>query len=353
MRYYPPYFEGNRPQDRLSVKFVSVNNGKKSITLNFKDCDDRAKFLNLCKTVDIIVESFRPGVVSRLGIDFDTIKTVKPDIIYISISGYGQFGPYRDMPGHDMNYVSLMGSMGLAKKHGTPPTPPRMLAADMSGGLFGLISALGALFRRQITGEGCYADVAMTDTAFNLTRMFETTSIAIDQTVSPENEPLLGQYPWYNVYECQDGRFFSIGLIEEKFWQTFCNIPELDLAEHAHTQFETGTALEDLYDKMRTLFKTKTAADWFIKFKEWNLPGTPIQNMLDAVNDPHVKSRDLIRFASLQNISGIPVFPFPVKCSNSQKDLSEYEGNNDSNVIPPIKIKFAKLGENNDDILTS
>ena len=114
MRYYPPDFESHHPVNRLSAKFVSVNRGKKSITLNLRDCDDQAKFFELCKTADVIVESFRPGVVQRLGIDYDAVKEIKPDIIYVSLTGYGQFGPYRDLPGHDMNYVSLMGSMGLS-----------------------------------------------------------------------------------------------------------------------------------------------------------------------------------------------------------------------------------------------
>jgi alpha-methylacyl-CoA racemase len=116
MRYYPPYFEGDKSKDRLSALFVCVNHGKKSITLDLKNATDQQRFLELCKGADAVVESFRPGVMTRMNIDYDAVKVVKPDIIYISLSGYGQFGPYRDLPGHDMNYVGLMGNLSLNGK---------------------------------------------------------------------------------------------------------------------------------------------------------------------------------------------------------------------------------------------
>ncbi|HMF34281.1 MAG TPA: CaiB/BaiF CoA-transferase family protein, partial [Candidatus Lokiarchaeia archaeon] len=354
MRSYPPFFTGTKSRDRLSALYVCINEGKKSVALNLHKPEDREKFLELCKTADAVVESFRPGVMQRLGIDYDVVTEVKPDIIYISLTGYGQFGPYRDLPGHDMNYQSLMGNLSLNGKQGAPPIVPNIQAADLGGGLFVLVSLLGALYHRNLTGEGAFIDVAMSDVAFNLARMFITSSIASGQAVSRERDYLLGEYPWYDVYECLDDgesneqeHYFAVGLIEDKFWSTFCNAPGINLAEHAKNQMEKGPAKDELYAKMRALFKTKTAAEWFALFKEWDIPGTPVQSILEAINDPQVKARDLLRNGTQASVTGIPAFPFPVKCAHSQRSLLEYEGPDPAELSRPAAVYFSKLGELN------
>ncbi len=347
MRYYPPYFEGDKSKDRLSALYVCVNHGKKSITLDLKNASDQQKFLELCKTADAVVESFRPGVMTRMNIDYDAVKVVKPDIIYISLSGYGQFGPYRDLPGHDMNYVGMMGNLSLNGKKGETPIVPGVQAADLGGGLFVVISLLGALNHRHKTGEGCYVDVAMSDVAFTLARQFITESLATGVAVSREEGPLLGEYPWYDIFKCKDGRYFVLGLIEDKFWATFCHAPGVGLGEYAKNQLEKGPVRDALYAKIRTLMASKTAEEWFALFKEWDIPGTPVQDVFEATRDPHVQVRDLIRFGTHRSTTSVPVFPFPVKIATSQRALNTYEPRAPNPEEQKIQTRFYKLGEQN------
>lgn len=347
MRYYPPYFEGDKSKDRLSALYVCVNHGKKSITLDLKNASDQEKFLGICKDADAVVESFRPGVMTRMNIDYDAVKVVKPDIIYISLSGYGQFGPYRDLPGHDMNYVGLMGNLSLNGKTGEIPTVPGVQAADLGGGLFVVLSLLGALYQRVKTGQGCYVDVAMSDVAFTLARQFITESIATGTAVTRGVHPLFGEYPWYDVFKCKDGRYFVLGLIEDKFWATFCHAPGVNLAEYAKNQLEKGPVRDELFVKVRALLATKTAEAWFALFKAWDIPGTPVQDVLEAARDPHVLVRDLLRFGMHRSTQNIPIFPFPVKIATSQRALNKYEAKTPSVEERKTQARFYKLGEQN------
>ncbi len=351
MRYYPPYFEGDKAKDRLSALFVCVNHGKKSITLDLKNAADQQKFLDLCRGADAVVESFRPGVMTRMNIDYDAVKVVKPNIIYISLSGYGQFGPYRDLPGHDMNYVGLMGNLSLNGKKGEIPVTPGVQAADLGGGLFVVLSLLGALYHRAKTGQGSYVDVAMSDVAFTLARQFITESLATGIAVTRGADPLLGEYPWYDVFKCKDGRYFVVGLIEDKFWATFCNAPGVNLGEYAKNQMEKGPVREELYVKIRTLFASKTAEEWFALFKLWDIPGTPVQDVLEATIDPHVQVRDLLRFGTHRSTKNVPVFPFPVKIASSQRTLNTFEVKTPSAEDRKTQTRFYKLGEQNDELL--
>lgn len=349
MRYYPPYFEGDKSKDRLSSLFVCVNHGKKSITLDLKNPSDQQKFMEICKGADAIVESFRPGVMTRMNIDYDAIKVVKPDIIYISLSGYGQFGPYRDLPGHDMNYVGLMGNLSLNGKKDEVPTVPGVQAADLGGGLFVVLSLLGALFQRQKTGQGSYVDVAMSDVAFTLARQFITESLAWGTSVTRGDDYLLGGYPWYDIYKCKDGRYFVLGLIEDKFWTTFCNAPGINLGQYAKNQMEKGPAKDELYAKVRNLMATKTAGEWFALFKELDIPGTPVQDVLEVTRDPHVLVRDLLRFGTHHSTQNVPIFPFPVKIAPSQRALNTYDPKVPSSEERKTQARFSKLGEQNDE----
>ena len=349
MRYYPPYFEGDRSKDRLSALFVCVNHGKKSITLDLKNPNDQKRFLDLCKDADAIVESFRPGVMTRMNIDYDAVKAVKPDIIYISLSGYGQFGPYRDLPGHDLNYVGLMGNLSLNGKKDEVPIVPGVQAADLGGGLFVVISLLGALFHRMRTGEGCYVDVAMSDVAFTLARQFIAESLAWGSSVTRGEDYLLGGYPWYNVFKCKDGRFFTLGLIEDKFWTTFCHSPGINLGQYAKNQMEKGPTREEMYAKIRDLMITKSSDEWFCLFKQLDLPGTPVQDVLEVTRDPHVLVRDLLRFGTYRSTKNVPIFPFPVKIATSQRALNNYKPKLSNAEERKIQAQFSRLGEQNAD----
>jgi len=347
MRYYPPYFEGDNPKDRLSAYFVCVNQGKKSITLDLKNAADQQAFLSLCNEADVVVESFRPGVMTRMNIDYDAVKAIKPDIIYVSLTGYGQFGPYRDLPGHDMNYVGLMGNLSLNGKKEDTPVNPGVQAADLGGALFVVMSIIGALYHRTKTGEGTYIDVAMSDVAFTLARQFIAESLAAGTATTRGEGPLLGEYPWYSVYKCKDGRFFALGLIEDKFWFIFCNSPEIGLADYAKTQFEKGPARDQLFEKVRNIMATKTAEEWFGLFKAWDIPGTPVQNVLEATRDPNVQARDLLRFATHRSTKDVPVFPFPIKIAPSQRALYTYEPGTPIQSERATSAYFSKLGEHN------
>jgi crotonobetainyl-CoA:carnitine CoA-transferase CaiB-like acyl-CoA transferase len=204
---------------RFTPLFNLINNNKKSITLNLKKEDGKKIFLELVSKSDIVVEGFRPGVMDKLGLGYDELKKHNNGIILCSISGYGQDGPYKDLPGHDINYISISGLLGINKAFDMPIIPG-ITIADLSGGLFGALSIISSLYSRERFGRGAYIDVSMTDVVTQFfVIMFEGN---VNQTL------LTSEIPFYNIYKTKDGKFISVGAIEEKFWRNFCSTIERD-----------------------------------------------------------------------------------------------------------------------------
>src|SRR2546428_4316039 len=206
--------------------FAFVNRNKRSMALNLKAADGQAIFKKLATTADVIVEGFRPGVMKRLGGDYETIRALNPRIIYCSLSGFGQDGPYRDYPAHDMNYLSLAGVLNLIGDAGSAkPVIPLNLVADYAGAsLHGALGIVLALFGRERTGRGQHVDVSYLDTTVSLLAATPNMRFFFSDGVAPKRGEgfLGGSYPYYAIYETRDDKLLTIGCTEPWLWANFC-----------------------------------------------------------------------------------------------------------------------------------
>jgi alpha-methylacyl-CoA racemase len=258
-RHMPPMTDNG-----WGVVFDAVNRGKRSVTIDLKADDGREAFNCLISegAVDVVFESFRPGVAERLGIDYDSIREKDPSIVYCSLSGYGQTGPLAERAGHDLNYVGRAGLLDMTRNDETSrPQIPGYPIADMAGGLFAAFSILGALCSRELgDGTGEYIDVAMADVALSFSQALAPGALT-GENPRPGETPLSGGYPWYDVYETSDGKHVTLAALEPKFWQTFCEAVEREdlVSEHMNTD---PAAIEALREELESIFGERTREEW-------------------------------------------------------------------------------------------
>ena len=206
-------------------KNFHIDRNKKSIILNLKDRQAKDILYRLASDADILVEGFRPGTVEKLGIDYKHLEKINPGLIYCSISGYGQTGPYSSRVGHDINYMALSGILSLTGKRNETPIIPGTQVADVAGGsLMATIAILVALHHREKTGQGQYIDISMVDGALSLGPISFWEYFSTGKAPEREGHRYLGAVPCYNVYETKDGKYVSIGAVETTFWVTFCRM---------------------------------------------------------------------------------------------------------------------------------
>lgn len=296
MRYMGP--EGSAG----SLYFESLNANKKSIALNLKKERERDVLLRLAATADILVEGFRPGVMDALGLGYEDIKKVKPDIIYCSITGYGQDGPYRDRAGHDLNYIALAGILALTGTQSGAPVIPGVQIGDVGGGaLMACTGILAALFNRQAGRGGCYLDVAMLDGLISWLSMPLADSFA-GRPVGRGQMVLNGGLACYNVYRTADGGFMALGAMEPKFWQNFCKAAGRE--DLLPRQYEDDQ--ERLIGELQELFAGKTRKEWETLLAGADACCEPVLSIGEMKSHPQVEARGLV-------VDGkFPAFPFKV-----------------------------------------
>jgi crotonobetainyl-CoA:carnitine CoA-transferase CaiB-like acyl-CoA transferase len=264
----------------------------RAIALDLKSPEGRQVFHRLVEKADAIQEGFRPGVADRLGIGYEAVRKIKPDIVYASVTGYGQNGPCRDAVGHDLNYVSMAGLIHLNGRAGGAPVIPGTLIGDFAaGGMSAAVHILAALLRRQSTGEGAYCDVSITDAAFEINKM------AIGAFLASKEEPRRGEafysgmYPWYDIYETKDGKFVSVGAVEPYFYENLCRtIGREDLVDQ---QFAVDRR-EEIRKEFTETFKSKTCADWVALFEGVNACFTPVNSAGEAADDRQMRARGMV-----------------------------------------------------------
>ena len=252
--------------------------------------------LRLAQKADVVVEGFRPGVVDSLGIGFDAVKQVNPDIIYCSITGYGQDGPYRDRAGHDLNYIALAGILGITGSAGGPPVIPGVQVGDVGGGSQMAISAiLAALFARERGQGGRYLDVAMLDGLVSWLPL-SMAEIFAGNNVSRESAALNGGLACYAVYETADGQYMALGALEKKFWLEFCKaVGRSDLAAR-----QNQVDQDALKKELKTIFVTKTRKQWEETFTQFDACCEPVLSLTEMSVHPQVVARGLITSGQLQ-----------------------------------------------------
>ncbi|HEX8042533.1 CaiB/BaiF CoA-transferase family protein [Candidatus Deferrimicrobium sp.] len=278
---------GTGPVDRY------LNRGKRSVTINLKTEEGKAIFLRLAATADVVVEGFRPGVVQRLGIDYDAVSSVNPKIIYCSISGFGQDSPMRDVPGHDINYLSYAGALGLCGRKGGDPTLLPVQLGDVFGGsMMALTGILMALLGRERTGKGRLVDISMTDGALASLVMPAASYLCGGVPQERGSLPLTGMFPCYEVYRCADGGYLSVGALEAWFWKALTSA--LGREDLAGKQYATGAEGESVKEELRAVFLTLSRDEWMKRLAGIDACVSPVLDFPEALAHPNASSRRMV-----------------------------------------------------------
>jgi alpha-methylacyl-CoA racemase len=289
IRWSPPFYEGAHASAK-SALFLSLNRNKRSIRLDLKHERGREALLRLVREYDVVLESFRPGVLDRLGVGYERMREENPGIVYCAISGYGQAGSKRDASGHDMNYLGLVGLLGLTGERGGEPVQAAGQIADLGGGaLMAAFGILAALRERDGSGEGQLVDVSMSDGALSWLAMVAATYFA-DGTVPRRGDlPLAGSLVCYRPYECADG-WVTLGALEPKFWQAWCRgVGREDLVA---MQFERpGSAA---HGQVQEIFKGRTRADWEAFAQQHDCCLEPLLELDEALASGLVREREMV-----------------------------------------------------------
>lgn len=290
VRAFPPYVNGE------SANYMAYNRSKRSVLLNYQTPEGRDQFLNLVKTADVVVEQFRPGHLDRLGIGYAAARAVNPRIIYVSVTGFGQTGPYAHLAGHDLNYIALAGVLGLTgdSNPDSGPTVPGVQLADIAGGSYmSVVGTLSALYARERTGEGQHVDVSMTDAVMPLLSVAYALYAGTGTAPERGTLPLSGGLANYGVYRCRDGKHIALGTLEPKFWQKFCTL----IGKPDWFSFLLPTNPQQLTDfkaQIQAIFGEKDRDEWTRFGLEHDLLITPVNTLDDLDADPQLMARQMI-----------------------------------------------------------
>jgi len=280
-----------------------TNRNKRSMTLDMKTPDGQAIFRKLAATADVIVEGFRPGVMKRLGADYETLRASNPRLIYCSLSGFGQDGPYRDYPAHDINYLSLAGVLGLIGEAGSKkPVIPLNLVADYAGAsLHGALGIALALFARERTGRGQHVDVSYLDTTVSLLAATPNMRFFFSDGMAPRRGEgfLGGSYPYYAIYETRDDKLLTIGCTEPWLWANFCKAigrPDLERFARKPDQFVRAANREEAAarDEIEKIIKTRDRDDWYERLVKADVCVGKVYDVEEMVHDPQINHRQMI-----------------------------------------------------------
>lgn len=274
--------QGDYARSMNPTVFERTNSGKKSVVLDLKDQAGRTAFLRLVRNADVLIEGFRPGVMARLGLSYEDVVISNERLIYVSLSGYGQTGPYAGLAGHDINYIALGGLLSL-----NLPVIPGVLIADLVGGAMqSIIGILMALHERAKTGRGKHVDVSMLSGVQSLLTLPLASFAETGYNPVPGHERLSGRYACYNIYECRDGRWVAVGALEPKFWATLCQrleCPDLiSLQFNDERQDEVKTALS-------RIFATRGAEEWFTILRHYDCCVTPVRNINEVAGEMRLR----------------------------------------------------------------
>jgi crotonobetainyl-CoA:carnitine CoA-transferase CaiB-like acyl-CoA transferase len=322
VRWSPPYYEGAE-QGANSALFLALNRGKRSIRIDLKSDEGKEVLLRLAKDADVLLESFRPGVLDRLGVGYERLRQENPGLVYCAITGYGQDGPYRDRSGHDMNYLGLIGLLGLTGDRGGPPVQAAGQIADLGGGaLMAAFGILAALRERDRSGEGQFVDVSMADGSLSWLGMVAARYFADGQTPHRGDPELAGSLVCYRPYECADG-WVTLGALEPKFWRNWCEgIGRADLIEK---QFERPGS--DAHREVQDVFRQRTRDEWQAFASEHDCCLEPVLELDEALDSELVRAREMV--VELEQPGAdrpVRLLGVPVKMSRTPGDGSRGPG---------------------------
>jgi crotonobetainyl-CoA:carnitine CoA-transferase CaiB-like acyl-CoA transferase len=311
-RHNPPDFGSG------SVYFNTVNLNKKSLTLDLKKDEDRKVAHQLMQTADVVIESFRKGVASRLSIDYETARRLKPDIIYCSISGFGQTGPLSDIPGHDLVVQSMSGVMGVGHRQLEHPAPPGFQAADYAGAAYATIAILSALYRRGHTGIGAYLDISMFDSLISMTNVLSGAALArIGGHEVTSIMELWGRNPRYDVYRTRDGKAVAVSLLEVGVWGQFCRLigrPDLIFADEQPRDRHTvhGARSASYREAIEAVCLSHDRDDLLLLMRKNDIPITAVFSPDETLASDHAQAREIIEWVDHPAEGRLPVVRNPL-----------------------------------------
>jgi len=289
VRWAPPFYEG-ADKTAASALFLSLNRNKRSIRVDLKSEQGREVLLRLARDADVLLESFRPGVLDRLGVGYETLRAANPGLVYCAITGYGQDGPLRDRAGHDMNYLGRIGLLGLSGDADGPPVQAAGQIADLGGGaLMAAFGILAALRERDRSGEGQLVDVSMTDGTLSWLAMVAARFLADGEVPRRGGLELGGALACYRPYRCADG-WITIGALEPKFWAAFCRgVGREDLVAG---QFEPPGS--ETHRAVEAVVAARTRAEWTAFAAEHDCCIEPVLDLGEALDSEHVRAREMV-----------------------------------------------------------
>jgi crotonobetainyl-CoA:carnitine CoA-transferase CaiB-like acyl-CoA transferase len=330
------------PNDAMGLGIPLVQRNKRNMTLNLKHPEGKKIFEQLATDADIILEGFRPGVAARLGIDYASMARLNPRLIYCSISGYGQDGPYRDKVGHDINYLGYAGVLGMSGLAGGPPTIMPVQVADIGGGaLMAAVGILGALLAREHTGRGQFVDISMMDGSVAWNVFHTLLYFAYGAQPRRGGTQLTGHHPCYAIYETKDEKYVTVGALEPHFWRNLCE--QLGVPEFIPDQFNEGERREEMFRVLREKFKHKTQAEWLAQLDPVDICFGPVHTIPEALSDPHVRARGFVK-----EIGGRTVIGSPLKLSDTppaEPTLPPEFGQHTDEVLRGLGVSAARIQE--------
>jgi crotonobetainyl-CoA:carnitine CoA-transferase CaiB-like acyl-CoA transferase len=322
-------FEGEGPG------MPTVMRNKRHMTLNLKHPRGLEIFFQMAREADVILEGFRPGVTDRLGIGYAKMKQVNERLIYCSVTGYGQDGPYKNMVGHDINYLSYGGVLGLTGEPGRKPVIPPIQVADMAaGGMYAAIGILAALVVRQTTGKGQYIDISMMDGIVAMLPFPASLLWGLGNTPRRGDMLLSGRFPCYSVYETKDGEYISIGALEPRFWVELCR--KLGREDYIPLQFDEGEKRGEVFRFLEKTFKEKTRDEWMEDLKDLDVCIGKVLHLDETFKDPQVVQRRMVTEFVDPKKGKMKLLSSPVKLSETP---------------PDIRRRPAEFGEHTEEVL--
>jgi alpha-methylacyl-CoA racemase len=286
IRWTPPLVDGQGAVHR------ALNRGKRSMTIDLKSAGGPAVLRRLARSSDVLVESFRPGVMARLGLAYEVLVRDNPDLVYCAITGYGQDGPYRDRAGHDVDYLAHAGILDATGTPGGPPVLPAVQVGDFGGGMAAAVGVLAGLRGVLSEGGGRFVDVSMLDVAVSWTAVLMAGSLATGDAPDRGSTPLTGGMACYRTYRCADGRYVAVGALEPQFWRTLCErlgVPEL-IPDHLGPPDRQAAAATRLAE----VFGTRSRDGWMAELEAVEACVAPVNDMVEAVRDPQVRHRGMV-----------------------------------------------------------
>ncbi len=311
MRAVPPIVHD------VSYPFAMVNRGKRSLAVDLKTSEGQEILRRLVGRADIIVEQFRPGVMARLGADYDGLAMWNPKLIYCSFSGYGQNGPYKDLPGHDINFEALAGILSVTRNRDERrPAVPGVPIADLAGGFNAAVAILASLRTRDRTGRGEFIDVSIYDTAVTLLVLGLARYLATGEEPMPGETLLTGSFPFYSLYETKDGQWLSVATVEPKFWERMCEL--IGAPELTGKQFAEPPERPAIAETLAARFRERTLAEWEPLFFTERLPIAGVRRVPEVVHDPQVKARGLLPTVDVPGVGKLQVISHPAKHTKTE-----------------------------------